>query len=37
MLSDTAKEQQRNLLTERKNQLDRKRDFFQEILSKKVT
>jgi hypothetical protein len=36
MLSDTAREQQNNLLSQRKMQLDKKKEFLQEILSKKV-
>lgn len=36
MLSLTAKEQARNLLKERKKQLDRKRDFYNQVLEKKI-
>ena len=36
MLGSTAREQARNLLTERRRQLDRKRDFYHNVLEKKV-
>jgi hypothetical protein len=36
MLSLTAKEQAKNLLNERKKQLERRKTFYNEILEKKI-